>query len=88
MEKYIIKIPSINLSFSKEFETLLTSSKMVCSHIITCTAKRCFSKLLGIVTKVIDLACMFYKCIYIITSLLPGDSCADSSYVVRLDVNN
>ena len=28
LEKYIIKIPSINLPYSKEFETLLTSSKM------------------------------------------------------------
>ena len=35
LEKYIIKIPSINLSYSKEFETLLTSSKMACSDMIT-----------------------------------------------------
>ena len=45
LEKYIIKIPSINLSYFKEFETLLTSSKMACSDIITCTAKQCFSKI-------------------------------------------
>ena len=38
----------LNLSYSKEFETLLTSSKMVCSDMITCTAKQCFSKLLRI----------------------------------------
>ena len=45
LEKYIIKIPNINLSYSKEFETLLTSSKMACFDIITCTAKQCFSKI-------------------------------------------
>ena len=43
LEKYIIKIPGINLPYSKEFETLLTSSKMVSSDMVTCTAKKCFS---------------------------------------------
>ena len=38
LEKYTIKIPSINLSYSKEFETL--SCKMVCSGMKTCTAKQ------------------------------------------------
>ena len=54
LERYIIEIPSVNLSYSKEFETLLTNSKMASSDMITCTAKRRFSKLLGIVTKVLD----------------------------------
>ena len=31
LERYVIKIPSINLPHLKEFETLSTSSKMVCS---------------------------------------------------------
>ena len=39
LEKYIMKIPSINVSCSKEFETILTSSKMACSDMITCTVK-------------------------------------------------
>ena len=43
LETYIIKIPSINLPYSKEFGTLLTSSKMTCSDMITCAAKQCFS---------------------------------------------
>ena len=46
LEKYIIKIPSINLPYSKEFETLLTSSKIACPDMITCTAKQCFSNYL------------------------------------------
>ena len=54
LEKYVIKIPSINLSYSKELETLLTSSKVACSDMITCTAKQSFRKLLGIVTKVLN----------------------------------
>ena len=45
LEKYIIKIPTINLSHSKEFETLLTSSKMACSDMITCTAKTVFQQI-------------------------------------------
>ena len=46
LEKYIIKMPSINLSYTKEFETLLANSNMACSDMITCTAKQCFSRLL------------------------------------------
>ena len=55
-----MKMPSINLSYSKEFQTLLTSSKMACSDLMTRTAKRCFSELLGIVTKVVDFVWMSY----------------------------
>ena len=88
LEKYIIKIPGVNLSYLKEFETLLTSSKMVCSDMITCTAKQCFSKLLGIVIKVLNFVRMTYRCAYIITGWLPGDSRPDSSPVARLDDNN
>ena len=86
--KYIIKIPSINLPYSKEFETRLTSSKMACSDMITCTAKHCFSKLLGIVTKVLNFVWMTYRCLYIVTGWLPGDSSLDSSHAVRRDDNN
>ena len=43
LEKYIIKIPSINLPYSKEFEILLTSFKMACFDMITCTTKQCFN---------------------------------------------
>ena len=81
-------IPSINLSYSKEFETLLTSSKVACSDMITCTAKQCFSKLLGIVAKVLNFVWMTYRRTYIITGWLPGDGGPDSSHVSRLDVNN
>ena len=84
LEKYTIKIPSIHLSYSKEFESLLTSSKMACSDMIKCTAKRCFSKLRGIVTKVLDFIWMSYRCVYIITGWLPVDSRPDSSHVARL----
>ena len=66
LEKFI-KIPSINLSYSKEFETLLKSSKMTCPDMITCTAKWCFSKLLGIATKVLNFVWMTYRCTSIIT---------------------
>ena len=86
LEKYIIKIPSINLSYSKEFVTLLTRSKM--AKMITCTVKQCFSKLLGIVTKVLNFVWMSYRCLYIITGWLPGDSSLDSSHVARRDDNN
>ena len=85
LETYIIKIPSINLSYSKEFETLLPSSKMAFSDMITYTAKQCFRKLLGIVTKVLNFVWMTYRCTYIITGWLPGDSGPDSSRVSRLD---
>ena len=86
--KYIIKIPSINLPYSKEFETRLTSSKMACSDMITCTAKHCFSKLLGIVTKVLNFVWMTYRCTYMIVGCLPGDSGPNSSHVARLDDNS
>ena len=43
----------MNLLYSKVSETLLASTEMACSDMITCTAKRCFSKLLGIVTRVL-----------------------------------
>ena len=84
LEKYIIKIPSINLSYSKEFETLLTSSKMACSDIITGKAKQSFSK----ITWNSDKGLCLYRCTYIITGWLPGDSGPDSSHVARLDDNN
>ena len=83
LEKYIIKIPSINLPYSKEFETLLTSSKMACSDVITV-----FQQLLGITTKVVNVLWTTYRCTYIITCWLPGDSGPNSSNVGRLDVNN
>ena len=88
LEKYIIKIPRVNLSYLKESETLLTSPKMVCSGMITCTARQCFSKLVGIVTKVLNFVWMTYRCAYIITGWLPGDSGPESSHVARLDDNN
>ena len=88
LEKYITKITSVNLSYSKEFETPLTSSKMVRSDVITCTAKQCFSKSRGIVTKVLDSVWMSYRCTYIITGWFPGYSGPDSSHVARLDDNN
>ena len=83
LEKYIMKIPSINWSYSKKFETLLTSSKMACSDMITRTAKQCFSKLLGIVIKVLNFVWMTYRCTYIITDWLPRDRGPDSSHVSR-----
>ena len=67
LEKYMIKMSSINLSYSKELQILLTSSKMACSGLITCTAKWYFSKLLGIVTKVPDLEWISYRYTYRIT---------------------
>ena len=84
----MIGIPGVNLSYSKEFETLLTSSKMACSDMITFAAKQCFGKLLGIVTKVLNFVWVNYRCTYIITGWLPGDSGPDSSHVTRLDDNN
>ena len=77
LEKYIIKIPSINLSYSKEFETLLTSSKMVCSNMITFTTEKCFSKLLRIVANVLNFVWRAYRCTYIITGWMLGDSSPD-----------
>ena len=88
LEKYIIKIPSINLSYSKEFETLSTSSKLECSDMITCTAKMFFSKLLRIVTDALNFVWMTYECTYIITGWMLEDSGPDSSHVSRLDDNN
>ena len=88
LEKYIIKIPSINLSNSKEFETLLTNSKMASSGMITSTAKECFRKLHGIVTKLLKFVWMTYRCTCLITGWLPGDNGTDSSHVARLDDNN
>ena len=83
LERYIIEIPSVNLSYSKEFETLLTSSKMACSDMITV-----FQQLLGIKTKVVNFLWTTYRCTYIITRWLPGDSGPNSSKVARLDDNN
>ena len=71
LEKYIIKIPSIDLSYSKEFETLLTSSKMACSDMITCTAKQCFSKVLRIVI-LYYFVWTTYRCAHVITGWLVG----------------
>ena len=88
LEKYTIKIPRVNLSYLKEFETLLTSPNMVCSDMITCTAKQCFTKLLGIATKVLNFVWMTYRYAYIITGWLPVDSGPESSHVARLDDNN
>ena len=78
----------MNLSYSKKFGTLLTSSKMACSDMITYTAKQCFRKLLGIVTKVLNFVWMTYRYLYIITGWLPGDSSPDSSHVATIDDNN
>ena len=61
---------------------------MACSDMITCTAKQFFSKLLGIVIKVLNFVWMTYRCTYIITGCLPGDSGPDSSHTARLDDNN
>ena len=61
---------------------------MACSGMVTCTAKQCLSKYLGIVTKVLGLVWMSYRCTYIITGWLPGDSSLDSSHVARQDDNN
>ena len=61
------KIPTINLSYSQEYETLLTSSNMACSDIITWTANHCLSRLLRIVTRVQDFVWMSYICTYLIT---------------------
>ena len=46
LEKYILRMLSINLSYTKEFEKLLTNSNMAYSDMITCTTKQCFSRLL------------------------------------------
>ena len=59
---------------------------MACSDMITCTAKQCFSKLLGIVTKALNFVWMTYKYTHI-TSWLPGDSGPNFSHVARLDDN-
>ena len=75
-KKYIIKIPSINLPYSKKFETLLTSSKMTCS---VCTGKQYFSNYFGIVTKVLNFVWTTYRCTYIIIRWLPEDSGPDST---------
>ena len=75
---------------------------MACSDIRTCTTCNmyslwydnmamyclCFSKLLGIVAKVLNSIRMTYRCTYIINGWLPGDSGPDSSHVARLDDNN
>ena len=87
----IIKIPSINLPYqknlSKEFETLLTSSKMAVLWHDNMYSQTVFQQLLGIATKVLNFKWTTYRCIYIITRSLPGDSGPDSSHVVRLDDN-
>ena len=48
LEKYIIKIPSINLPYSKEFETLLTSSKNAVLWHDNMYSQTVFQQLLGI----------------------------------------
>ena len=48
LEKYIIKIPSINLPYSKEFETLLTSSKKAVLWHDNMYSQTVFQQLLGI----------------------------------------
>ena len=88
LEKYIMKIPSISLSYPEEFETLLTSSKMACYDMITCTAKKCFRKLLAIVTSVLNFVWMTCKCTYIITGWMLEDSGPDCSHVSIIDDNN
>ena len=55
---------------------------------ITFSAKQRFSKLLGIVKKVLNFVWMTYRCTYIITGWLPENSGPDSSHVSRLDDNN
>ena len=85
LKKYIIKIPSINLSYSKELKTL--SCKMVCFGIKTCTAKQ-LQQITWNSEKGLDFLKMSYRCTYIITCKLPGDSGPDSPHVVRLDDNN
>ena len=71
LEKYIIKILSIDLWYSKEFEALSASSKMACSDMTTFTAKQCFSKLPGIVT-LYYFVWTTYRCAYITTGWLVG----------------
>ena len=84
LEKYIIKIVGINLSYSKEFNTLLISSKLAWFDMITYSCKQCLSKLLGIVTKALNSLWMTCRCTYIITGWLPEDT----SHISRLDDNN
>ena len=79
---------SINLSYSKEFQILLTSSKMTYSGLITCSARPCFSELLGIVAKTLYLVWISYRRIYIITGWLPGYDRPNSSHVAGLDDND
>ena len=47
-----------------------------------------FQQLVGIVTKVLNFEWTAYRCTYIITRWLPGDSGPDYSHVSRLDDNN
>ena len=61
---------------------------MACSGLIKCTTKRCFSELLGIVTKVLVLVWISCRCTYTITGRLPEDDRLDSSHVAGLDDNN
>ena len=61
---------------------------MAWSDMITCTAKQCFDKLLGIVRKVLHFVWINYRSTYIITGWLPGDNGPDSTHVARLDDNN
>ena len=85
LEKYIIKKPSINLSYTKEFETLLTNSNMAYSDMII---QYWQYWQYWISTKVLNFVWTTYICTYIITGWLPGDSGTDSSHVTRLDDNN
>ena len=62
---------------------------MACSDIITCTAKQCFSKLLGIVvTMTLKFVWMSDRCMHINTGWLPRHIGPNYSHVVRLGDNN
>ena len=88
LEKYIMKMLSINLSYTKEFEKLLINSNMAYSDMMTSTTKQSFIRLLWILTNVLNFVWTTYICTYIITGWLPGDSGTDSSQVARLDDYN
>ena len=88
LEKYIMKMLSINLSYTKEFEKLLINSNMAYSDMMTSTTKQSFIRLLWILTNVLNFVWTTYICTYIITAWLPGDSGTDSSHVARLDDYN
>ena len=83
LEKYIIKIPSINLPYSEEFETLLASSKMAVLWHDNMYTQTVFQQLLGIVTMVVNFLWTTYRCTYIITRWLPGGSGPSSSNIAN-----